>query len=249
MADGDRPDGLQDKFWDGDTNEVRVGEMSKAYNDLEVSYGKKTEDITKDLDTARFANRPESMDKYDFKLPDSIEVPPGFTMTMQDDHPLVGFWREHAFNTGLDQSQFEAGVASYMQGEIARLPVAEDEHKKLGENGSDRFIRVADFMKTVTTDDEFAQLGGLVTTAQGIGVVEKILDKMGTPIQKGDGSGVREPLNDHTNQPGFDNRTRELMGEKEYQSGSQTAIQFVRDRWNKAYPGQQNPEQNNPRQR
>lgn len=244
-----RPEGLQDKFWDPAGNTVRVGEMSKAYNDLEVSFTRKSEDLIKDLDTQRLAKRPESAEKYDFKLPDSIETPPGFKLTMQPDHPLVNFWREQAWANGMDQAGFEAGVAQFVQGEIGRLPVIADEVVKLGENGQERMTRAQDFMKTVTSEEEFAQLGGLVTTSQGIGVVEKIMAKLGSPLHQSDVRGAGDPEDDFGNQPHFDNKTRKLMAEKGYQDGEAGAIAAVRARWAKAYPGSQEPERNNPRSR
>ncbi len=257
MADGDgdgdgetgRPEGLADKFWNPADSTVRVGDLSNSYNELTASFTRKTEDLTKDIETQRLAKRPESADKYDFRLPDSVETPPGFQMVMQPDHPLVAFWREQAWNNGMDQAGFEAGVAQYVNGEIAKLPVLADEHTKLGENGGDRFKRVGDFMKTFTTDEEYSKLGGLVTTAEGVQIIEKIMDKQGVPFHQSGGSDTTDPEDKPDNQPAFDVKTKRLMNEDAYRKGDHAAVEAVRNRWAKAYTGTQEPERNAPRSR
>ncbi len=250
---GGRPAGLQDKFWDPTTNAIRGPELSDAYNTLSSSYTKKTEDMRADVEKERFQNRPEAMDKYEFKLPSSFEAPPGYEIALEPDNPLVAFWREQAFNSGLDQAGFEAGVGKFLEYQMGSLPVIADEMKALGENGMARAERVATWAKSALEPEEMAAIGSMLTTTKGVEVLEKLMAKTGASLQSSDGgTTTTSPEDDPTNQPAFDNKTRSLMGqtgENSYQSQDAAAVQIVRDRWAKAYPGQTQPERNAPRGR
>jgi hypothetical protein len=246
-ADG-RPEGIAEKFWNTETGSVNVQELSDSYNQLSASYSKKTEDIRADIDTQRFANRPENPEGYEFRMPEVFETPPGYEFHMEPDHPLVGFWRQHAYDHGLDQKAFDDGVAMYMNAEAGTLPVITEEQESLGERGQDRFSRATDFMRSVVSDEEFAKLGGLVTTAEGIQVVEKIMHKVGTPFDR-DSAGpiVTAPEDDPSNQDMYDSKTKQLMAEDgpgTYRDGDPAAIQIVRDRWSRSHPNNTSPERN-----
>ncbi len=245
--EGERPAYLPEKFWDPGSKTAKVEELATSFTTLETSFTRKQDDIRADIDKERFANRPETAEKYEYKIPSSIEAPPGFNLTAMPDHPMLPFWREKAFDLGLDQAGFEEGIAHFVKTENARLPVMADQIKNFGENGQDRFTRATDWVKGIVTEDEFKQLGNLVTTSAGITVLEKLMDKVGVPLHSGDGHGTTEPEDDPANLEAFEAKTKRMMeetGSGTYAAGDAGAVAAVRARWAKSSPGTVEPQRN-----
>jgi hypothetical protein len=240
-----RPETIPEKFWDPEKGVARVDDLAQAYTGLQSAYTRKVEDLRGEIDKERFAKRPEKAEAYDFKLPDTVDVPPGFELRLQPDSPLVEFWRKTAFDSGLGQEGFEAGVAEFAKYTIGQMPDQAAELAKMGENGEDRFNRVREWAAATLSDEEYGLLGALVSTAEGVGAMEKIMAKAGTPFTKTDlPRNDVDPLNNPQNQPAFDNETRRIQGEAAYQRGDPEAVAAVRARFKLAYPGEQEPDRN-----
>jgi len=248
-----RPDGLADKFWN-ETTGVDVAGLSKSYNELQVSSSAARDTIRGEVEAERFANRPPAADKYDFKLPDNVEVPQGYSVELKPDHPLVGFWRETAFENGLDQAGFEKGVATYFQHMIADLPDITATATALGERGQERMDRARDYMKGIVGEDGFGVLGNLVVTPEGIAAVEKMMDKAGAP-PLGDSTYGSQDGGDEDNPANtveFDAKTKKMQEEAFSENDpvkKEAMTKEVRARFQKRHPGNQEPERNAPRGR
>lgn len=244
-----RPDGLPDKFFSADKG-VDVAGLSKSYVELSGKLGQQRDIVRTELETERLAKRPATADKYEFKLPQTVEVPAGYEIKLAPDHPMVGFWRETAFNQGFSQEQFEEGVATYFKHMVADLPKVEDTVKALGERGQARLERAETFIKSVVSEEEFGVLSALVRTPQGIQAIEKIMDKAGAPpLGENAGSGGGDDDDNPANRDKFDAKTRRLQAEAFDEPDPVKKAEKQKaasDRWKRAYPGQTQPERSGP---
>ena len=74
VADTERPEYVQEKFWDSNANKVNLENLASSYNSLEAKLGSRTEDLTKqireDISNEVSANVPE---EYKINLPELPE--------------------------------------------------------------------------------------------------------------------------------------------------------------------------------
>ena len=70
----DKPEFVQDKFWDADRKEVNLENLASSYNALEKKLGSRTEDLSKqvrqDLEQERLGKTPE---EYKVNVPELPE--------------------------------------------------------------------------------------------------------------------------------------------------------------------------------
>ena len=131
-----KPEYISDKFWDNDRGEVNVESLGTSYNSLEKKLGQRTDELTKqirtDIEQERSANVPE---KYEIKLP---EIPEAIEFDVNEDPPLLQWWSNTAKSMGLSQDQFNEGINTFVQNEIAGFPDIEQEKVNLGDNAVER---------------------------------------------------------------------------------------------------------------
>ncbi len=176
-----KPDHVPDKFWaDDGVNFQAWGESTK---ELEGKLRTRKDDLTKqvreEFEAERLANRPESADLYEARIPDSVQLPEGVEWEFSDDDPMLGWWRTFAHDNGMDQEGFDKGIEMYVQGQLANMPNPDSEIKALGEYGADRALRVANWANQNLSEDAYKALDGTINTAIGVAAMEEIMEKMG----------------------------------------------------------------------
>jgi hypothetical protein len=242
------PAGLPEKFWDASTNTVRQDDLIGAYNNISSSYTKKQEDIRAEIDGERMANRPADVDGYKFAMPESVQIPDGYEFTLDDTDPILQFWREHSFENGFGQEQFDAGVAAYVNSKIENLPDRAAEIAKLGERGDERYERAASWMTKDMPTELHGPLAEMLKTAEGVTAVEKLMDRGNVPFNlRTNNSADQDAADNPSNKEAFDNKTRSLMaavGPNTYSTGDKGAVQVVRDRWQASEKGTIEPQRN-----
>ena len=126
-----KPEHISEKFWNQDTGEVNVESLSTSYNALEKKLGQRTDELTKqirtDIEQERNAKVPE---KYEIVLP---EIPKDVEIDVSEDQPLLQWWSEKAKSMGLSQEEYNEGINTFVQNEIAGLPDIEEEKVNLGD--------------------------------------------------------------------------------------------------------------------
>lgn len=187
-----RPDFLPERFWDPQAGAPRVEDMAKSYTALERRLMTKTEalreEIRKEQDTARVAKRPASKEEYAVEA-EKLKLPEGVGFKFQEDHPLLQFWREHAWESGMDNDAFLAGVQRYVDAELANMPDPKKEVEILGENGVARIGRVENWLKSNISKESFEIAKGFVNSAAGVVLMEEIMAKAGEPRFGSDNAG------------------------------------------------------------
>ena len=168
-----KPDYVQDKFWNKDTNEINIEELASSYNSLEKKLGSRTEDLSKqireDIANEVKANVPEN---YEINMP---EIPENVQMDINPEMPLLQWWSETAKSKGLSQEEFNKGIEAFVNNEISALPDIDNEKELLGENASQR-IEAADlWSKKNLSTESYEAIANFATTAQGVKALEEIM--------------------------------------------------------------------------
>ena len=172
----ERPEYVPEKFWDEETGETNIEELGKSYINLEkFSTGKKDEmrdSIIAEIEQEAMADLPETKEAYE--LPKLVE---GVTEEMVEENPLTSWWREKCFNTGATQEDFQDGINQYVDFMLGSRPNLEQEVERLGENANDRINAVNSWAESTFPPEQFETIvGTLGTSAQGIAVLETIMD-------------------------------------------------------------------------
>ena len=168
-----KPDYVSEKFWNKDTKEIIVEELSASYNSLEKKLGSRTEELSKqvreDIEKERLGKVPK---EYELKQP---EIPDGVNIEINKDIPLLQWWEETAKNQGLSQDEFDKGIQQFIDNQISSLPSVEAEHKVLGDNAKGRIEAAELWAKKNLTTDGYNTVSNLASTANGVKVIEEMM--------------------------------------------------------------------------
>ncbi len=167
-----KPDYIQDKFWDKDGSKVNVESLASSYNALEKKFSQKVEDLTKtiksDLDTEKTTNAPQ---EYKLNIPD---VGPT-KINVDKDMEIVQWWEQTAKTNHFTQDQYDQGVKAFVEHASKNLPNPELEMQKLGDNGKAR-VEAADlWSKKHLSPDAYTAVQRVATTAEGVKAVEELM--------------------------------------------------------------------------
>jgi len=208
------PAGVPSKFWNAEAGSVNFEAWGKATGELEGKLRTQKSDLTKELseslrsewDTERFANRPETANDYEMKIPEGMELPEGMEWEFSDDDPMLGWWKETVHEMGGSQEMFEAGVGQFIEAQLGAMPNLDSEMEALGEYASSRVERVQMWAQQNLAEDMMPAMADMMSSAKNIEVVEALMEKMGeapfssqemTAFGKGDSyAELREMQND-----------------------------------------------------
>ena len=77
-SEATKPEYVQDKFWNVDTKQVNIENLSSSYNTLEQKLGTRTEDISKqirdDIEKERLNKVPESYKLNVPEIPQNVDL-------------------------------------------------------------------------------------------------------------------------------------------------------------------------------
>ena len=171
----DRPDWLPEKFNSPE-------DLGKAYNELSSKLGTKEEDLKaswqEEMQREAYADRPAT--KGDYLLPESIDPETAV------DSPLLDWWSEHSFESGLGQEEFQKGIQLIAEAINGQQPDMEAETKLLGDAATDRIEAVSLFANQFFPEESLDAIERMCETAGGIVALEHIMEKMKGPSFAGD---------------------------------------------------------------
>lgn len=220
------PDGLPESFWDADAGQVKINELIGSYSELSTF---KTEA------DARFANRPESADKYEVRLPEGVTLPEGTEFKVDENSPLVKAARHLVFNSGGDQAAFDGIVKAYIEDALMdtanAAEIAKQEIAALGENGQARIDAVSTYAKANFPEDEANALLDSMTSAKAVSAIEKLISKAQGPGMQGQGSSAGQASITQTD-------LDEMQKDPRYwRDKDPEFLKKVQDGYKKLYPG------------
>lgn len=188
-----RPDWLPEAHWD-----AKAGikpEFGAHYSELSTFHKTQTE-----TQAALKARKPEDI-KVEVKLPDTVKVPEGMELKIDEKDPRVPVLRKLALDHGLPQDTVNALVAfdAQMQIEAHAAEVARvaEQDKTLGQNAKDRKGAVAAWFKGLKdggkiSAEEFAEANELATFAHSVTLFEKLQAMLAGTVP-GQGGGPPSP--------------------------------------------------------
>tara|TARA_R110002110_G_scaffold188520_8_gene396571 strand:+ start:2398 stop:3237 length:840 start_codon:yes stop_codon:yes gene_type:complete len=254
---GTRPEYVPEKFWNAETGQTNVEAMATSYSESEtrlseITRGGKTAEewdvearakITEELSAESLAGRPETSEAYEYVMPDDLELPEGVEWTMDENDPLLAWWKTTAFNNGMTQEQFNAGVGDYIKQQAGSLPDYDKEMKALGENAQRRVDGANLWAKANLSEGAFSALESYMTEAKGIELVEEImgLTKVGRMNPGGEAPKLAK----------VKSRTEliEMQKDKRYWDSNYRDESYVAEvsaAWAAAFPGEQGTAPLNP---
>jgi len=130
--------------------------------------------------SGRAADVPDTTEGYAIALPKGT-MPEGIEFIPNHEDPMMIWWKDKCLKDGVGQEGFNAGVAKFAQSLSADIPNSSEEIKKLGENGQARVDSVDMFYRTTLGDEDYQQISGLVKTARGVQVLEKLMGQKVNP--------------------------------------------------------------------
>ena len=171
----DRPDWLPEKFNSPE-------DLGKAYNELSSKLGAKEEDLKaswqEEMQREAYSDRPAT--KGDYLLPESIDPESAV------DSPLLDWWSDHSFESGLGQEEFQKGIELFAEAMNAGQPDMEAETKLLGDSATDRIEAASLFANQFFPEESLDAIERMCETAGGIVALEHIMEKMKGPSFAGD---------------------------------------------------------------
>jgi hypothetical protein len=174
--------GLPEKFLRDGKPDIEA--LVTSYVNLEKTLGTKPDELKTQWEAERLAKRPEAADKYE--LPKNDAFDPDELAA----HPLTAWWRKQAFERGLTNEEFQAGIAEYAESAQPSIDF-EGEMKKLGDNANQRVTAVAAWIsKFKDKPGAYDRLEALTADAEGVELLEQI---MGTAVSTAGGAPAPAP--------------------------------------------------------
>lgn len=202
-----RPEFIPEKFWDTETNQVRVEGLAKSYAELEKTRGN-VDGLREQWESERLASRPETPDAYALPSNEALD------MDALAASPIVSLWRKAAHEAALPQEAFERVINEYAQAEVDSMTARQTaELQKLGENANDRTTAVRLWAEKTFKEGELYAVQRIATDADGVQALERImgaLSEQGIDVGPGEGATQEESYQD----------IQKLMQSKEYYDSS-----------------------------
>jgi len=145
----ERPDHVAERFWDSESNTANYENMGNAYNELNSKFG-------------GFTGAPkdgyEPIEGYE----EGDEMLSAFT-----DWAKEGNMSQAMFNKGFEILSAQSNVSS----EVSK----ENELAQLGDNPQARIDKVDNYLINNLSKEDYEEMSGLVTTAQGVKLIEALI--------------------------------------------------------------------------
>ena len=230
-SEANKPEYVQDKFWDETTKQVNIENLASSYNSLESKLGSRTEDLTKqirtDLEAEKLKNVPEN---YSLNVP---ELESNVDLKIDKEMPIVQWWDKTAKDAGLSQEQYDDGVKAFVDNALANIPNPQVETQKLGDAGRERIEAADMWSKKHLSPEGYNTIANLASTADGVKVVEELMklnkdSNMPTSNTQVDAQATQDDLKAMLNDPRYWDSNKRDPG----------YVKRVTELYEKAYKGQ-----------
>ena len=174
-----RPEWLPEAHWDTAANTIKP-EFGTHYAEVSAFHKAQTE-----AQAALAARKPEDI-KIEVKLPETVKVPDGMDIKINESDPRVPVLRELALKNNLSQDVINSLVALDAQQQIAAHAAEQTriaaEDAKLGANAKERKDAVGNWLKGMKdrneiTAEEFEAVRVYAIDAAAVTALEKIIQK------------------------------------------------------------------------
>lgn len=111
----------------------------------------------------------------------NINSPEGTEVSVADDDPMVGWFREKAHDFGLSQEDFDSTINEYFQMDQARGPDWNQEVQELGEHGERRLERVDTWASANLSEEAYNKFSNIRADAATVKLFEELMELNGQP--------------------------------------------------------------------
>ena len=170
----DRPDWLPEKFKSPE-------ELAKSYSELERGFYQRKDDMREqvidEINQEAMKDAPASPSDYDV----NFAAPEGLEYTVDEDDPLLGWFKGKAHEYGLSQDEFDGLINEYAQADIQRGPDWSVEAEALGEYAEDRLTRVDGWARTSLTEEAYNVFANIPASSNMVQLFEELMELNGQP--------------------------------------------------------------------
>lgn len=170
----DRPEWLPEKF-------ERPEELANSYKELERAFYSRKEElrnsIVEELNSEAKANVPISPADYEVNL----QAPEGLEFTVDENDPLLDWFRGKSHEYGLSQDEFNGLVSEWAAMEAQRGPDWNVESEALGEHAERRLERVDSWAGKHLSDDAYKVFANIPASASMVQLFEELMELNGQP--------------------------------------------------------------------
>jgi hypothetical protein len=221
-----RPDWLPEKFWNEDLKAPRAEVMAKSFTELENKLRSKTDDLKAEILEEMRASAPE---EYEVNLSDELKIPDNVELDLTKEDPLVSWFFDFAKENGFSQETVDKALNEYVKIEMENMTDVQAEIEKLGDHGQDRLLRVHNWLESRLTEDQFAAINPLLSSAAQVEALESLMKTSGPANFDGDGAGKPLTLEE----------LREMQNDPRYHRDKDPAfIKKVEEGYRRLYKGQ-----------
>lgn len=240
----EKPEGVPSSIWGDGSQFVKDGEIDKdgllqalsdGYRHQKGKVFTRKDDLAKqvreELEAEYKGPRegvPESPDKYEFKISDELaeQLPEHIAVNLDENDPMVGWFRQTAHEYGLSQDKFQELLDNYVASSLANMPDFDQEMAKLGDYADQRLERVEGFVEKHLSDGAQQTLRSMAVRADTIQLFEEFMQLAGEPaFAMGEDGAVQETISREDIQ--------KLMASEEYRRGDPATVRKVRNGFQK----------------
>lgn len=170
----ERPDWLPAKF-------ERPEELAVSYGELEKAFYSRKEDlrnqIVSELNDEAASQAPISPGDYEV----SVQAPEGLEYTLDENDPMLGWFREKAHSYGLSQEEFSELVNEYVATDSTRGPDWTVEAEALGEHAERRLDRVDSWADKNLSPEAYNAFANIPASSNMVKLFEELMELNGQP--------------------------------------------------------------------
>lgn len=190
-----RPDWLAEKFWkpeelvgeDGKLDYAKIAEQqANARKAAETRLFTRTDDLKKALKDEMAAEKPvgvpEKAEDYKAEINEAFKRNfPNLQVEIDEDDPLLGWFRQTAYKHGIPQSEFNDMVNMYLMSRAGELPDYDEQMEALGDKGELRVERINQWAGKVLSEESHNTLNSLAVRAPVVTLIEELMELAGEP--------------------------------------------------------------------
>jgi hypothetical protein len=170
----DRPDWLPEKF-------ERPEELANSYRELERAFYTRKEDlrtqIVEELNKEAVSDAPISPADYEI----NIEAPEGMQFNVDENDPLLDWFRDKAHNYGMSQDEFNGLMNEWAVMEANRGPDWNVESEILGEHADQRLDRVDSWAHKNLSENAYQVFANVPASSGMVQLFEELMELNGQP--------------------------------------------------------------------
>ena len=155
-------------------------QLVQSYKSLESKFHTRKEDFKKNImeEMASEANK-DVPAPGDYEI--NIEAPEGMEFNIDENDPVLGWFRNTAHDLGLNQKEFEGYVKEFIAMDNARGPDWNEEVTKLGEHAERRLERVDTWANSHLSEESYNKFANMRADAQTVQLFEELMELNGQP--------------------------------------------------------------------